>query len=196
MDQDSLRLLLARAEEIETARKSELRLDQELESVVSAASEAGLSRESVLLALQEQQARERPPEVGELVFAESADGRSYVAKVVGFDMGRVDVQFLKGSERRLDLSQVKRLELSPGSRVEVPWPGWGWWNSEVVSYNAEAMTVTATDGMSKHSFPVAEIRLKSPATASQERIRALWTNAAFLLAGTGLGIVIMRAILR
>jgi hypothetical protein len=78
----------------------------------------------------------------------------------------------------------------------VPWPGWGWWNSEVVSYNAEGLTVTATDGMSHHTFPLSEIRLKRPASASQERMRALWTNVAFLLAGTGLGLAIMRAILR
>jgi hypothetical protein len=188
--------MLARAEKIEAARNGELSLDEELRDVVAAAEEAGLSRESVLLAVREQRARERPPEPGELVFAESVDGRHYAARVVAVAPGRVDVQFLKGSERCLEPAQVKRLELSPGSRAEVPWPGWGWWNSEVVSYNAEGLTVTATDGMSRHTFPLSEIRLKRPASASQERMRALGTNVAFLLAGTGLGLAIMRAILR
>lgn len=196
MDEGSLRAVLARAEEIEAGKHVDLRDDGLVQELVAAAAESGLSEEAVLQALREQQVSLKPPEKGEIVFAESSDGRHYVAKVLEVEHGTVHVRFLKGSERTVGLSQVKKLELTPGARVEVPWPGWGWWNSEVVAYNADAQTVTATDGMSRHSFPIAEIRLKKPLTMTQERWRRVWVGAALFAGGTGLGMLAMRLILR
>jgi hypothetical protein len=196
MDSEDLRAVLARAAEIESGRRLALQAGDEVEDVVRAAEEVGLPRDAVMQALRERLAHLQPPEVGELVYAQSADGRFYPARLVSAEPGLLRVRYLKGSDAALAPGQVRRFDVSPGAKVEVPWPKWGWWGAEVVAYNAEAQSVEVTDGMTKMTFPIIETRLRKPATPGQARLQQFLVAAALLVGGTVFGMALMRALTR
>src|SRR5688572_7899988 len=98
LSDDDLRAVLARAEEIQRG-SGRREMDAELEAVIGAAEEVGLTRSAMERALREQlHLPGAPPAVGSLVFAESADGNFYVAELLSISGDDARVQFLRGSE--------------------------------------------------------------------------------------------------
>jgi hypothetical protein len=142
---DELRDVLERAEEIERTTRRGDKMNAELEAVISAAEEVGLTRVAVERALRERLNLVAPPSVGDRVFAKSADGKAYVADVISIEGDDVRVRFLRGSEHVVTLDQVKPCSLVPGQRVMHDWPWWGPWSCVVISYDAPAQYVKLSD---------------------------------------------------
>ncbi|MCW5937988.1 MAG: hypothetical protein KIT11_11855 [Fimbriimonadaceae bacterium] len=197
MDQEEMRLVLARAEELQKQSQEEVDFGRDLGEIVQAAEEAGLDREAVLRALQERQAIQRPLKVDDLVFARSADGFSYPARVRSVEPYSVTVKFLNGGESTLQPEEVRRFSVTPGMTLNVPWPHWGWWNATVVSYDAENGKLLMSDGWTNNQpFHISDVRLP--------RTDTTWTRQAFTwahmaavgLAGTGLGMLVMKLLSR
>src|SRR5688500_3488980 len=93
---DEIRTVLARAAEIQSAT---LINSVEMEAVIQAAEEVGIARPAIERALRERlNLPQKPPAVGELTFAKSADGKFYVAEIIGVSEHSYRVKFLKGSE--------------------------------------------------------------------------------------------------
>jgi hypothetical protein len=183
---DELRDVLARAEELDASRHGEP-ARAELERVIGAAAEVGLSRSAVERALRERlDLPLAPPEPGELAFVQSADGQYYVAEVVSYLPNGVRVKFLSGSEHIAAHDQIRPCSFIPGEKVMVDWPWWGPWECTVMSYDAARGRITANDGWGfTETFPIAEVwraPKKRPA-AGPAKTRAF----ALFGAGAGLG---------
>lgn len=164
LTEEQIRDVLARAEEIHLKSADPEMGSAEIEAVVSAAEEAGLSREAILQALRERVALPMdPPQSGERVFAKSSDGKFYVADVVSVQSDLLRVRFVRGGETSVRLADIQPCTFLPGSKVVCPWPNWGWWTCTVVSYNADKQKVKVTDGWGSHeTFPISEVRLDPP----------------------------------
>ncbi|MBL8065828.1 MAG: hypothetical protein JNM34_08210 [Chthonomonadaceae bacterium] len=197
MDQEQIRQLLTRAEEIQQQNAVELQAREDVEGLVEAAAEAGLDREAILQALRERiSVTEKPLNPGDLAFAPSSDGNLYVAKIVSADTHGTKVRFLNGGEADLAASDLKPFAVMPGQKIYCPWPNWGWWKCEVVSYNAENQKVTVSDGfMTQMSFHLSDIRLKlSSPTPLADRSKQVLTMVAIALGSGLLGALIMRLV--
>lgn len=197
MGPDQIREVLARAEAIQ-ARQS-LRLDDsaEVEALVSAASEAGLSRDAVLQALRERLQAAAPPEPGETAFAKSADGHSYLAEVVEVKDHSVKVAFLGGGRAEVRPNDIVGFSPSPGSLVQARYPTWGWCNSTILGYDEKRKVLTVSDNMGfEYKFPISEIRLPRPKTRSELSLHRFLVGAALFLSGAGAGALILRLLTR
>ncbi|AIE84434.1 hypothetical protein [Fimbriimonas ginsengisoli] len=152
--------VIIRAGEIEQRLRSGANTS-ELENVLAAAQEAGLSREAVLQAMQEHlDLLGEPPKEGDLVFAKSTDGKFYAAKLLQVGKGAPRVCFLNGGETNVSFEDIRPLAITPGTRVVCKWPDWGDWTSTVIRYDAQRSTVRVSDGWgSEKTFPLAEIQL-------------------------------------
>jgi len=161
MQQETLRELLARAEEIQSQSAVEIESRSEVQELIAAAEESGVSRDAILQALRERiSAAERPLSAGELAFVTSSDGHQYVARTLDVGTGSVKVKFLKGGEATVPREDVKPLSIMPGQTLSCPWPNWGWWNCKVVGYDPENLKVRVTDGWTEEaSFHLSDIRL-------------------------------------
>ena len=120
MDQREAQEILRRAQEIESQQGVMLRSQADVEQFVSAAEEAGLSRDAVLQALRE---RLRMPaeafEPGSLVFAESADGRFHVASLTSLDEHTAKIRFLNwGTEETVTLEHIRLPREGVGKALE------------------------------------------------------------------------------
>jgi len=92
MDDERFRAVLQRAEEIQAQNAATVIVTEDMNTMVDAAVEAGLSREAVSQALQERLSLETVTHtIGELVFALSADGFSYPARIRSIDGEIVEV---------------------------------------------------------------------------------------------------------
>ena len=183
---EQLRDVLARAEEIQRESRYGDELSVDLDTVIGAAEEMGLTRPVVERALRERLALTAPPRVGELTFAESDNGKFYVARVLSISKEGADVRFLSGGENHVALDQLRRCAFMPGEKVTVDWPWWGTWTCTVVSYNAHGQVVTLSDGWgSTETFPIAEVWINPARDAGpgQARQRVYMT-----LLGTGAGL--------
>jgi hypothetical protein len=142
---DELRDVLERAEEIQrtTRRGDEMRA--ELEAVIGAAEEVGLTRSAVERALRERLDLVAPPTVGDRVFARSADGKFHVADVLSISGEEIRVRFLRGGEHVLTADELKPCSLVPGQRVMCHWPWWGPWSCDVISYHAPSQYLKLSD---------------------------------------------------
>jgi hypothetical protein len=180
---EELRDVLARAEEIERAARRGDEWNAELAAVIGAADEIGLSRKAVERALTERlNLPGTPPVVGSLAWARSADGKSYVAEVLSTSEEGARVRFLRGSEHRLTLDELRPCAFIPGERVACHWPMWGPWNCTVVAYDAAKQRVKLSDGWGyTKTFPVSEVWL-APAKADP---RAGGWRAYAILLGVG-----------
>lgn len=185
---EELRDVLARAEEIQQTTRHGEDMKAELEAVIGAAEEMGLARTAVERALRERlDLPARPPVTGELVFAKSADGNSYVAEVLAVSSEGARVRFLKGSEHTVTLDQLRLCSFNPGERVVVDWPWWGPWTCTVMSYDAARARVKVNDGWGyTRTFPVADVWL-APRKVGGSRTRIYVT---LLGAGVGLGAIL------
>ncbi len=185
---DEFRDVLARAEEIQRSDQRGTELSAELEAVIGAAEEVGLTRPAVERALRERlNLLTDPPTPGTLVFATSADGNGYAAEVVSISPDGVRVRFLGGSEHLVTLDQVRPCSLIPGERVVCNWPWWGPWTCTVVGYNAAYQSLELSDGWgSTHVCSLADVWLaapRNPGGTKAARRRAI----ALVSAGAGLG---------
>lgn len=128
-----------------------------------------------------------PPEVGSLVFAQSADEKFYVAEVVSAAEDQVRVRFLRGSEHTVTLDQVRPAAFLPGERLMVNWPWWGPWTCTVISYDSAKEKVKLSDGWgSTKSFPISEVwQTNRIAWSGKFRIAATWLSI-----GVGLGAIL------
>ncbi|MGE0001317.1 MAG: hypothetical protein AB7F50_09590 [Fimbriimonadaceae bacterium] len=189
--------MLARAEAIQAGKSLRLDDSAEVEALVSAASEAGLSRDAVLQALRERLQASAPPEPGETAFAKSADGHSYMAEVVEVREHSVKVAFLGGGSAEVRPNELVRFSPSPGLQVQARYPSWGWWNSTVLGYDERTKVLTVSDNMgSEYKFPVSEIRLPRPKTRSEVSLHRLLMGAALFLGGAGVGALMLRLLTR
>lgn len=185
-----LREVLERAEEIQlqSAISPE---SSELDGIVAAAEEAGLSRDAVLQAVRERLSLlGHPPEIGDRVFAKSADGHFYVAKVVSVHEGRVKVLYLNGSEHALGAADLRPCTFLPGQKLMCPWPHWGWWTCTVLSFDNKRDKVKVTDGWgTEKSFKVSEVRLPIERSLSErtQRMKVALTLWAAAIAGGAVG---------
>jgi hypothetical protein len=194
LSEDQVREVLARAEEIQHDHLAHSRLGGDLDSVLAAAEEAGLTREAVLQALQERIGLpETCPVPGEIVFARSADGKFYAAEVSAVDGNAVSVAFLKGGERRLTLEGIRSGSIVPGQRLSCPWPDWGWWSCTVLRFDRAGGRVRVTDNWgSERWFQLSDVRFEPPKPASKLskwlRRRGAWFALAIVgLSGAILG---------
>lgn len=144
---DELRDVLARAEAIQASATRGDAANAEIRAVIAAAEEVGLSRQAVEQALRERfDVAGGVPAVGELAFAESADGKYYVARVLELSENGARVRYLRGSEASVALDRLRACSLVPGTRVVADWPMWGAWTCTVLSYDAEKERVKVSDG--------------------------------------------------
>ena len=144
---DELRDVLARAEEIQRTSRHGHEMHAELEAVIGAAEEVGLTRPAVERALRERlNLPAALPAPGTLAFATSADGNAYVSEVLSISADSARVRFLRGSEHLVTPDQLRPCSLIPGARVVCSWPWWGPWTCTVVGYDAASQSVELSDG--------------------------------------------------
>ncbi|HWL39802.1 MAG TPA: tudor domain-containing protein [Gemmatimonadaceae bacterium] len=187
---DQLRDVLARAEEIQRESRYGDELTVDLETVIGAAEEMGLTRPAVERALRERLTLSAPPGVGELTFAESENGKFYVARVLAVSKEGADVRFLSGGEHYVSLDQLRRCAFMPGEKVTVNWPWWGPWTCTVAGYDDRTQHVTLSDGWgSTETFPISDVWL-NPARESRPGKARQRVYMTLLGAGAGIGALI------
>ncbi len=188
---EQLRDVLARAEEIQRESRYGDELSVDLDTVIGAAEEMGLSRPVVERALRERLALSAPPRVGELTFAQTANGKFYVARVLEISEEGADVRFLSGGEHYVPLEHLRPCAFSmPGEKVTVDWPWWGTWTCTVVGYDAARQLVTVSDGWgSTETFPISEVWLP-PARDTRPGKTRQRVYITLLGAGAGIGALI------
>lgn len=181
-----LREVLARAEEIHR-QSSGGAVQTDIDAILAAAEEAGLPREAVNQALQERfGVAARPPAVGERVFARSTDGKFYLARVVSLDSALAHVRFAQGTDHRIPLSDLRPFSVMPGQKLVCPWPFWGAWTCEVISFNAETDTVRVSDGWgSEQTFPISEVSLPKDKPSGPNELRHRIAVYALTAAASG-----------
>jgi hypothetical protein len=191
LSNDEVRDVLARAQEIQGSLRYGPGFTSEIESVVAAAEEVGISREAVERALRERlDLPLTPPEPGSLVFAHSTNGRYYAAEVLGVEEGAIQVRFLRGSQHRIAMDEFRPASLVPGAKVVCDWPWWGAWTCSIISFDSARQRVKVSDGWGyTRSFPLAEVWLP-PRRAEQDALEARKRVYAKLLGvGAALGAV-------
>ncbi len=200
MELHEIREVLQRAEEIEVQRSFSLENISTENQIISAAMEAGLSREAITQAIQERMSLATVSrKVGDLVFALSADGYCYPARIRSIEGELIEVTFLNGSEHSLMKRDIQPFSLLPGTIVNAPWAGWGAWNCSVLSYDRENLRVRLSDRWgSEQNFAVADIRIKPVSqAASVRKDTETWLyRVAFVAGGGVIGALITWLILR
>jgi hypothetical protein len=197
---EELRDVLARAEELDRVARQGVEWNAELAALVGAAEEVGFSRQAVERALAERlNLPATPPVVGSLTWARSADGRYYVAEVLSISEEGTRVRFLRGSEHRVTLDELRPCVFIPGERVACNWPMWGPWTCTVVAYDSVKQRVKLSDGWGyTKTFPVSEVWL-ALATADSRGARrrlSLTLLGAGAAAGALIGSIITAMLLR
>jgi hypothetical protein len=184
LSDDELRDVLTRAEEIQRSSRSVDTMQSEIEAVIGAGEAVGLERVAIERALRERfDVAVAPPTPGSLVFAQSADGKYYVAAVVSASQDSARVRFLRGSEHTVTLDQVRPCAFLPGEKVVANWPWWGPWTCAVISYDAAKEKVKLTDGWGyTKSFPISEVWQSSRKPWSGRlRIAVTWLSVGIAL---------------
>jgi hypothetical protein len=189
LSDDELRLVLARAEEIQRGTRQGRAWEAEVAAVVQAAEGIGISREAVERALHERfGALAAPPKAGETAWAVSVDGNAYVADVVGTDGEMARVRFLHGGEHTVPVSELRHCAFPPGEKVMVNWPWWGAWKCAVTAYDAYARMVTVDDGWGERlTFPIAQV-WQAPANPATRSRRTLYLK--LMGAGAAIGVAL------
>jgi len=193
MDKESLRVLLQRAEEIQSQQEFKLAESPSDQEVLDAAEEAGLDRAAVEQALRERMSlQSRALQAGDMVFAPTPDGFHRVATVLATDDHGVDIRYVSGADHRVSRFGIRPFALLPGERIQAPWPNWGWWTCTVVSYDRELRTVRLSDGWgNEERFSIADLRGDfRPRTPAMARWEGLKYKIAIGLGGGAVGIAI------
>ena len=199
LSHEELRDVLARAEELDRADREGVERTAEIAALIGAAEEVGLSRRAVERALAERLNLPLiPPVVGALVWARSADGKYYAAEVLSISDEGTQVRFLRGSEHRLSLDDLRACAFIPGERVACNWPMWGPWTCTVVAYDSVKQRVKLSDGWGDtKTFPVSEVWLapaRSDARSTRRRVYATLLGAG-AAAGALIGSIITALLL-
>jgi hypothetical protein len=156
LTEQQAREVLARAEEIHFGG------DITSDAVLRAAEEAGLSREAVEQALRERfQHLEAPPHKGELVFAKSGDGCFYVAEVLDATPDAASVRFLAGGTRNVGVQDMRQASFTPGQRLTVNWPGYGWHPASVISYDVGTGELKVRGWAAETTVSTSDVRLEA-----------------------------------
>ena len=185
LSDDELREVLTRAEEIQRSSRSVDTMQSEIEAVIGAGEAVGLDRAAIERALRERfDFTTAPPSPGSLVFAQSADGKYYVAEVVSVSTNDVRVRYLRGSEHTVTPEELRPAAFLPGEKVVANWPWWGPWTCTVISYDAARQKVKLTDGWGyTKSFPISEVwQSGRKPWSGRLRIAVTWLSV-----GIGLG---------
>jgi hypothetical protein len=185
---EAIKSVLARAEEIQS--QGGLHADhEEIDTVVRAATEAGLSEQAVLQALRERLSIVPGDlELGQRVYAKSSDGFFYPATIEKIDAASVKVNFLGGGYANLSKLDLRPMTLMPGQKIMCPWPDWGWWNCTLVSYNSKTDEVEVTDGWSEtNTFPLTSTRLSKTDGMPKADLTAKITWWAAMIGGGVIG---------
>ena len=194
LSDEELREVLARAEEIQLGSRSIDTMQAEMEVVIGAGEAVGLTRPAIERALRERfDVAAVAPVSGSLVFAQSADGKYYVAEVVSTGADSIRVRYLRGSEHTVTPDQVRPCAFLPGEKVVANWPWWGPWTCTVIKYDAARQKVKLSDGWGEtKSFNIAEVWQSSRKPWSGRfRIAATWLSV-----GVGLGTILGAALTR
>lgn len=200
LSDDELKAVLARAEEIERTRRQGDAWHSEVNAVVVAGQEIGLSREAMEQALAERVGMPvAPPAPGAMVWARSTDGQYYVAEVLSASEREVRVRYLRGGEHTVPLDGMRAAGFLPGEKVMVDWPMWGPAECSVVSWDSPRQRLKVADswGLVK-TFPVAEVWRRperSPVTSAGTRGMG-WIIAASGTVGALIGGTLMALLLR
>jgi hypothetical protein len=182
LNDDDIRAIVARAEQLQHTGDFS---GDELEALVRAGEDIGISRSAMQRALQERLGTPLNPQPGEVVFARAPDEKYYVAEVLADEGDEYRVRFLRGGERLLAHNELRACSFLPGERIVCPWPGWGAWTCTVLSYDAAEGHVTVTDGWAETAtFPISDVWL-APRTAAGRRRARIY--AALLAAGAAVG---------
>jgi hypothetical protein len=198
LSDDELREVLTRAEEIQRSSRSLDSMQSEIEAVIGAGEAVGLQRTAIERALRERfDVAVAMPTPGSMIFAQSADGKYYVAHVVSASADSVRVRFVRGSEHTVTLDQVRPCAFLPGEKVVVNWPWWGPWTCTVISYDASREKVKVTDGWGyTKSFPITEVwQSNRTPWSGRLRIAVTWLSVGVSL-GAALGASITALLLR
>ena len=185
LSDDELRDVLTRAEEIQRSSRSVDTMQSEIEAVIGAGEAVGLERTAIERALRERfDVSSAPPSPGSLVFAQSADGKYYVAEVVSVSPNDVRVRYLRGSEHTVLPEELRPAAFLPGEKVVANWPWWGPWTCTVISYDAARQKVKLTDGWGyTKTFPISEVwQSGRKPWSGRMRIAITWLSV-----GVGLG---------
>ena len=185
LSDDELRDVLTRAEEIQRSSRSVDTMQSEIEAVIGAGEAVGLERTAIERALRERfDVASAPPSPGSLVFAQSADGKYYVAEVVSVSTNDVRVRYLRGSEHTVLPEELRPATFLPGEKVVANWPWWGPWTCTVISYDAARQKVKLTDGWGyTKTFPISEVwQSGRKPWSGRMRIAITWLSV-----GVGLG---------
>lgn len=198
MDVRETQEILRRAQEIESQQGVMLKSQADVEQFISAAEEAGLSRDAVLQALRER--LRMPAEAfvpGSLVFAESADGRFHVASLTSLDEHTARIRYLNGGDAVCSVSQLRMFSLAPGLRIECLSPSMNMWlSTSVLRFNPDARSVTVNNWGTEETVTLEHIRLPREGVGRALEAK-LWSYAlAAGVIGAGVGMLVMRIILR
>jgi hypothetical protein len=186
LSDEELHGVLARAEEIQRGMRHGAAVNAELEAVIGAAEEVGITRPAVERALRERlNLPLAPPAVGSIVFAKSADGKFYAAEVLSHSADGTNVRFMKGSEHTVAHDEVRPLALIPGERIVCYWPWWGPWTCNVIAYDKARKRVKVNDGWgSVRTFSLTDVWLPTVSGEAGNRARIY---AALLGSGAAAG---------
>jgi hypothetical protein len=187
---DELRNVFARAEEIDRAARRERDRDADIAAIVSAGEEVGISRSAIERAIRElPHFPAAPPAVGELAWAQSVNGRFYVAQILAHADDSSRVRFLHGGEQTVTFDQLRACAFVPGERLVCDWPWWGRWTCTVVQYDPIKRRVKLDDGWgARRNFSIGEVWLP-PGVANPTSSRAR-VSARLLGIGVAVGTVI------
>jgi hypothetical protein len=186
---DELRAVLARAEDLQGSSRRIGGTDAEMQRFIESAEEIGFDRAAVEQALREQMGLPLIAlKAGDLVFAKSADSKSYVAEVLSAAGDQHRVRFLRGGEHLVGLDDIRACSFLPGQRVVCPWPWWGPWTCIVESYDAAAKQVTVSDGWAEtRTFQISEVWLDRFKVSGKMSTARKHITRAIVAAGFGVG---------
>lgn len=186
LKEEELAEVLHRAQEIDVGSLTGATDAHDLEQFIAAAEEVGISREAVLQAIREKTGQALQSfNVGDRVFAKSADNAYYIATVTEVDGRTAKVRFLSGGDHALAVADLHSASFLPGQKVEVDWPFWGWYKATVVKFDERTGKLTANDGMSEKSFPLTKVRLGVRRSQTQARVSSLLFRTALIAGSLG-----------
>lgn len=129
---------LTRAREIAAYSRELDSPEREYDAYLQAAEEMGVPREAMLQALRERMlVPGENMEVGQHVFAPSADGYWYVAELLSTSDHTAKVRFLSSGEHTCALADLRPLGLIPGRKLQADVKDWGWYKCYVLRHDAE-----------------------------------------------------------
>lgn len=187
LQQNELTDILRRAQEIQEQAPTERALST-YQQYIEAAEEAGISREATIQALRERLGMPvDAPTAGQLVFALSADGHYYPARILSGDETKYRIQFMNGSEATRSITDLRELSFIPGQKLTYYSASSGiWWTGDVVRFNEAANSVTVASWGDEETVPLDKVRLPKTSGLQVAATSVYLRVVQFLVAG-GIG---------